>query len=500
MQFIQVCGLDVRGWHDVAAIDRQKQSLGSIHQRKKLIVMSIRQSSPEVENPMRPVHEQRIESRRPRWLRRYRLWCLSLACAFGVFPQASVVVQAQELEAVYVVLGPDGPVARVVVAGATQCPAIAIDSAPRAMSIRAKADADFPVLVCEAQIPADANSASIQELTLPLPKGMPNAIVVFGDTGCRLKAEKPTTRDANDMEDAGKFQDCDGPSKWPFAKLSETVANARPDLVIHVGDYLYRESPCPAGKEGCQGSPYGDNWQTWKADFFGPAAALLRVAPWIMTRGNHETCKRAGKGYFRLLEPMLANQTPPTCRDLIHQYTVTVGDKPFIVLDTSDAADRCSPKNCDSVRYSVEFASMKPAPGTWLVSHRPVWGIKHGRVTLNDTLENALRSSNDRLPAGIDLVLSGHIHIWEMLSFADHRSPQFVLGNGGTLLTKPITKRLKNQKIGGTEVKRGRSRHSWGYTIFSPGRDRSDWTATLFDITGKRQLSCRLKAAEVNCN
>src|SRR5262249_9219466 len=49
----------------------------------------------------------------------------------------------------------------------------------------------------------------------------------------------------------------------------------RQDLVIHVGDYLYRQSACPPGDAGCAGSPYGDDWPTWKADFFAPAAPAL---------------------------------------------------------------------------------------------------------------------------------------------------------------------------------------------------------------------------------
>ena len=44
----------------------------------------------------------------------------------------------------------------------------------------------------------------------------------------------------------------------------------KPDLVIHVGDYFYRENACPADATGCQGTPFGDNWPTWAADFFNP--------------------------------------------------------------------------------------------------------------------------------------------------------------------------------------------------------------------------------------
>ena len=50
-------------------------------------------------------------------------------------------------------------------------------------------------------------------------------------------------------------------------------------LIIHVGDYLYRESACPPRDSGCARSPHGDDWPTWKADFFAPAAPALLAAP-----------------------------------------------------------------------------------------------------------------------------------------------------------------------------------------------------------------------------
>ena len=131
------------------------------------------------------------------------------------------------------------------------------------------------------------------------------SIAAFGDTGCRLKSAKTAAKegDTDDADARGKFQDCNNPTLWPFAQVAQSVADAKPDLVIHVGDYLYRESACPTGDAGCARSPYGDDWPTWKADFFAPAAPALRAAPWIVVRGNHEICRRAGPGYFRLLDP-----------------------------------------------------------------------------------------------------------------------------------------------------------------------------------------------------
>src|SRR5262245_38585115 len=250
--------------------------------------------------------------------------------------------QPPKLEAAYVVLGPQGALARAVVAEGSACPAITVDGAQRPMSVRAEPDTMFRVRVCEALLPPTATSASLTDRPLPLPKRTLASIAAFGDTGCRLKSSqlsaKGKGKDTDDDEDSGKFQDCDIPSKWPFAQLAASVAAAKPDLVIHVGDYLYRQSACPPGDAGCAGSPYGDDWPTWKADFFAPAAPALLAAPWIVVRGNHEICKRAGAGYFRLLDPTPA-QAPPPCIDVVPQFTVTIGGQAFLVFDSRHAAD-----------------------------------------------------------------------------------------------------------------------------------------------------------------
>jgi hypothetical protein len=72
-------------------------------------------------------------------------------------------------------------------------------------------------------------------------------------------------------------------------------------------------------------------------------------------------------------------------------------------------------------------------------------------------LQRALASFNGKLPDGIALALAGHIHVAEVLSFADERSPQFVLGTGGTLLADKIERNLSGEKIAGTTISYGRS-------------------------------------------
>lgn len=422
------------------------------------------------------------------------------------------VAKSAKLETAYVLLGPQGPLARAVYKGATACPSIAVDGAAQTMNVRALLESGkktaFPVLVCELLLPPNATSAVLDGRKLPLPPPALTSVAVLGDTGCRLKAGKKKSSQAEDDDDdgdtakssGGKFQDCDKSSQWPFSKLAASVAGRSPQIVIHVGDYLYRESPCPKGDKGCKGSPYGDNWATWKADFFKPAASLLSAAPWIAPRGNHEICKRAGDGFMLFLDVTPAQDgKPPACIDIIPQFAVTVGGQQLFVFDSSGADDTCPASGCDSALYAQQFAAMKPAHGSWFVSHRPVWGFKNKGEPLNATLQAALAQWQGKLPPGISLALAGHIHIWEVLSFADQGSPQFVLGNGGTSLTHKIKAPLSGRAIGGTTVSNANSIDKWGFTIFTPASGAANWTARYYSVKGNDKLTCSVTPSTVTC-
>jgi hypothetical protein len=426
--------------------------------------------------------------------------CIALAVATA--SSAAFAKSDTKLEAAYVVLGSQGAIARAVYKHATDCPSITVDKSSQQMNVRTlpqtAKNAAFPVLVCELLLPAGTTSAKLGKQKLPLPPSTLGSVAVIGDTGCRLKADKSSPRD-EDQEEDGKFQDCDKKSQWPFSTLAASVAKRKPQLLVHVGDYIYRESPCPKGDKGCKGSPYGDNWDTWKADFFTPAAPLLAAAPWIATRGNHEICSRNGTGYMLFLDATLAqNQTPPACVDLIAQFSVTLGGQQFFVLDSSNAPDDCA-SACESAPYTAQFAAMQPASGAWLVTHRPVWGFKNKGVSLNATLQAALAQWQGKLPPGFALALAGHIHIWEALSFTDQRTPQLVLGNGGTMLTHAIKQKLTGMSIGGTTVSYSNAADKWGFTIFTPKKSAPTWTATYYSTKGNDKFACSLTPTAVSC-
>jgi len=143
---------------------------------------------------------------------------------------------------------------------------------------------------CEVDVPPGIAYLRLDHKLLPLPPKLLRRIAVLGDTGCRLRITDNGTHEV---------QDCNDAKAWPYANLAVRIAQARPGLVIHPGDYHYRESACPSGRAGCEGTPFGYGWDVWNLDFFLPSARLFAAAPWLMVRGNHEDCDRAKESWYR---------------------------------------------------------------------------------------------------------------------------------------------------------------------------------------------------------
>lgn len=107
-----------------------------------------------------------------------------------------------------------------------ECPsdALKIDGKEMTMSIRVNAVEHFENFVCYALLPQNVNSIELEGHKLPIPKwDIGNGkVAVIGDTGCR---QGPSH--------AGLYQSCLNPSLWPFKRVSESVYESKPDLVVH---------------------------------------------------------------------------------------------------------------------------------------------------------------------------------------------------------------------------------------------------------------------------
>lgn len=129
-----------------------------------------------------------------------------------------------------------------------------------------------------------------------------------------------------------------------------------------------------------------------------------------------------------------------------------------VTVAVLDSANACDELTNFADRYAAQLGSIaarldgRPA---WLIGHRPIWGVEGTTTTppyqcnnqpgtgapqtygvLNRTLQCALADP----PAGallskLDLLLAGHMHRFESLSFAagSGRPPTLIVGNSGVL-------------------------------------------------------------------
>jgi hypothetical protein len=442
-------------------------------------------------------------------------------------------VPAGSLKAVWTQYGPTGALeARAVVEGGV-CPQIVVDLRYRLMQMRAAADANFRS-ICSATIPpgskqaalvfapayrvprpdasatdaewrawwdkeglpvpaADADNAVWLDwservrahmptnlVPLPVPVADPQRILIIGDGGCRSKADK--------------HQDCAKPETWPFAQVAAEAAKLKPDLVIHVGDYVSREQACPAAVAVCQNQPFGDNWAAWDADTFTPLKPLLAVAPVVFARGNHEECSREGLGFLRLLGPQVFDPKAG-CIPHLPPYSVPFARLNLVVSDDADAPEMSVVEPSVPV-YRAEIANLaKEKTPTWWVLHRPIWGLISGPLGVpvggNQTLIAAVPETG--IPAPVELMLSGHIHTFEAINYTPepHVPPQILSGRGGDLMD-PTPVDLSGaifQGSSGVHVKDGISVPEFGFSLMT--RTDDGWRIDVYDWHGAIQRVCQ---------
>ena len=426
-------------------------------------------------------------------------------------------VPANQVAAAWVEIGSgNATIARAVTAAAS-CPTIAVNGVSQSMNLRSAAGtvplrttastpalskpSVFPVQTCEMTLPAGTTSAVVGGKTLPLPKASPQTIVVIGDTGCRMKSS------------GAQWQACSDPTQWPFQRMANLAASLHPDVVLHVGDYHYRENECPPSLAGCAGSPWGYGWDVWEADLFQPGASLLAAAPWIMVRGNHEQCTRGGQGWYRFLDTKAyntsnncdnpANDTQASYSD---PYSVALGaTSQVIVFDSSNVGSSAlSPSNSVFTTYQTELqeaANLATNPNIFNIwtNHHPLLGFTPATGTPptggNPALLSVMAATypGTYYPPNINLALHGHTHLFETIDFASTSLPAtIVTGTGGDALdvTLPNPFDLTLQPAAGATVANIADAANFGFLFMQYQPASSTWLITAYRVDGTVRDTC----------
>jgi len=368
----------------------------------------------------------------------------------------------------------------------------------------------FTLSACEAPwptLPAGVSSVQVGDLALQAPAAEPRRIVVIGDTGCRLKASDHAYQGCNDALD------------WPFLRVLARALALKPDLVVHVGDYHYRESPCPAGMAVCAGSPWGYGDDTWQADFFQPAKALLAAAPWVFVRGNHEACSRAGQGWLRYLD---AETGPARACTPAAPGDVSDGDftAPFavplsprsqlIVFDSAEIGSRTPRRDSPAWtrwRQQLDRVAELSARSTQsiFVSHHPSLAFSPtpdgspsaARSGLTPLLQD---TEPQRLfPAGVQATVHGHIHMHQALGFSSNHPITLVIGNGGSAASGHVdaAAALTAELVPGARLETVQTHTEFGLSLLTA--TPAGWQLQAFNALGQPLSNCTLAGQTLRC-
>ncbi len=346
------------------------------------------------------------------------------------------------------------------------CPAITVDGVTSPMTVRAlpatlpirttstdttiaaamtsgnSKPSVFTTTTCEFLLPAGAAVATVAGVKLPVPKPVVNRVVIVGDTGCRISI-------------GNVYQACGDPAQWPFSVIASVTAGMQPDLVLHVGDYEYRDNPCPPGNTACAGQAWGYGSDAWAADFFAPAAPLLAAAPWIMVRGNHEVCNRAGQGWYRYLDPNPFDGTDvKTCDDPANDnvgnyndpWGVSIGDTQFVAFDSSNVSKTAySPAAFQPYTSELAEAGSLTSNANLLnifAVHHPVLGYTAANPPTvgSPGLQSVMNAAfpGNYYPPNTGIAIHGHVHDFQAFNFASNHPATFVAGNGGDNLDSAL--------------------------------------------------------------
>ena len=100
-------------------------------------------------------------------------------------------------------------------------------------------------------------------------------------------------------------------------------------------------------------------------------------------------------------------------------------------------------------------------------------------------------------PKGVNLLVSGHTHLFEMMSLSEDRPTQLVAGDGGTALHNPLPMTLEGIQVAGAVIASGESVHEFGYTVLT--KSAEGWDIALKNPAGATLATCTVRGFRGAC-
>lgn len=484
---------------------------------------------------------------------RRALWAIGLSVVVLTIPAgvASAATPIQYVKPVaYTLVAPtsesaSGLISRVVLPAGNSCPSLSVidngsvQSLP--MSVRPTpkntGTAYSNVVVCEIAVPSgvDAKGVIIAESNIdflvPTALSQPvTSIAVLGDSGCRIGG-------------GSHVQNCANTNAWPLASISNAIAAKNPDLIIHLGDYLYVKDACKSDYvDECgayppppSNAPFSGSANLFFEGAFTPMASMLDVAPILAMRGNHEACSGDGNAYFYFMDPHFGTssscspastgkhaKTPKSFMPTWYaDISTSAGNLRLSVVDSTYGWDTDVSKYAKKMHpgfvAAQDLAKSAPAGSTnWLLTHRPIFGVapkqqaeQYGKNN-NAWVSRDTTAASDGTLSGFNTILSGHMHLAQAVQIPNQPG-QLIVGNGGTTLDPKSG--YKKPQYGPLAAKGGKAEYSgyapyknlsqwwtnvnFGYALVLP--NPGSWNVAMNGVSSQIG-SCTLSGANIACS
>jgi hypothetical protein len=176
---------------------------------------------------------------------------------------------------------------------------------------------------------------------------------------------------------------------------------------------------------------------------------------------------------------------------------VALGTFELVMLDSASVSANILNEE-QAALYAAQLASLHPRHA-WLADHHPFWGMRAdldiGKpAPVSPTLAEAWERSS---PKGIDLILSGHVHLFELFSYDHGRPTQLVAGDGGTNLAEPLEGSLPEAAARGASMVSSQSQRQFGYSLLT--RHGKTWDLTLKNRVRRILENCTIPNGRASC-